>query len=132
MFRLLITGSRDWPDVEQIWYTLNRLDAKLGARPATLIHGGARGVDQIAAGHWISLGNGALRLGDRLTEFHEPRWYRPSGAYDPTAGHKRNQKMVDSGANLCLAFSYKNSPGTRDCIKRAQRAGIRTIIWRLP
>lgn len=45
------------------------------------------------------------------------------------AGPIRNQEMVDAGADMCIAFPMGKSTGTRDCIKRAQKAGIRTIVY---
>jgi hypothetical protein len=46
------------------------------------------------------------------------------------AGHKRNRRMVDSGAHLCLAFIRQNSAGATGCAKLAQLHNIRTIIYR--
>ena len=40
------------------------------------------------------------------------------------AGPDRNQRMVDSGADLCLAFPLDGSKGTQDCMRRARDAGI--------
>jgi hypothetical protein len=56
-------------------------------------------------------------------ETHPAEWY-PNGTYDKAAGPKRNQRMVDKGACVCLAFPTEKSVGTWDCIKRANRAGI--------
>jgi hypothetical protein len=36
--------------------------------------------------------------------------------------------MVDLGAYICLAFPIGESPGTRDCIERAEKAGIRLRV----
>ncbi len=37
-------------------------------------------------------------------------------------GPVRNQAMVDSGADLCLAFPDNKSIGTWDCVQRARAA----------
>jgi hypothetical protein len=46
------------------------------------------------------------------------------GSYCPGAGHRRNQFMVNAGADHAVAFQYDNSTGTGDCIKRIKEAGI--------
>jgi len=126
MFRLLITGSRNWEDFRTVWSALNRLDEKLGPRPAVMINGGARGVDMIAVEHWTrALGRGKLQQGDRMIETHIPDWTKGRGA-----GIFRNQQMVDSGANLCFAFIHRESRGATHCANAAIKAGIKTLIWR--
>lgn len=49
--------------------------------------------------------------------------------YGKGAGMLRNQEMVDTEPDLCLAFPTKNSVGTYDCIRRAKKAGIETHIY---
>jgi endonuclease YncB( thermonuclease family) len=49
--------------------------------------------------------------------------------YGRAAGFIRNGEMVAEGADICLAFPYGMSPGTRDCIARAQAAGIPVRIY---
>lgn len=44
------------------------------------------------------------------------------------AGFIRNQRMVDLGADVCLAFVEGASRGTRDCMKRAGQAGIPLVV----
>ena len=117
-FRLLITGSRTWLDRERIRKALTKVHLKLGKQPGTLIHGGADGVDKIAAEIWEKLG--------RQTELHRPDWDR----YGKRAGFIRNKAMVDSGANLCLAFIRENSKGATMCAEIADKAEILTIIYR--
>lgn len=123
MFRLLITGSRDWDDPELIWHTLSRLDAKLGDRPATLVHGAARGADVMAASHWRGLDLGQQR---RFVEAHPADWVADSRG----AGIRRNRKMVRLGANLCFAYVRADSRGATDCLSRARAAGIKCLVWR--
>ena len=48
--------------------------------------------------------------------------------YYSCAGFIRNQRMVDTGAHVCLAFPRGESKGTRDCAKRAKAAGIPVIF----
>jgi hypothetical protein len=45
------------------------------------------------------------------------------------AGPIRNQLMIDDGKpDLVIAFPTKNSRGTWDMIRRAEKAGIKTIV----
>lgn len=118
-FRLLITGSRTWQDRERIRKALTKVHLKLGKdTPGTLIHGGTDGVDKMAAEIWEKLG--------RQTELHRPDWDR----YGKRAGLIRNKAMVDSGANLCLAFIRDESKGATMCAQIADKAEILTIIYR--
>jgi hypothetical protein len=118
--RILITGGRSWDD----YWTIN--DAILDAScwqdvcwaddfdPAsiTVIHGNARGADTLA---------GEIANKFRMTvEVHPARW----DIYGRGAGPIRNQEMVDSGSDICLAFLMPGSTGTADCVKRAEKAGI--------
>jgi hypothetical protein len=111
--RILVTGSRDWTDRDTIRHAL--IDAALGARmdlyQVTVVHGAARGADRIA-------GEIAREYGCRVEE-HPAQWQD-----GPSAGPRRNAHMVALGADLCLAFPHGESRGTRDCMRRAQAAGI--------
>jgi hypothetical protein len=50
--------------------------------------------------------------------------------YCPDAGGRRNQDMVDLGADVCLGFPWGPSrSGTRDCMTRATQAGIPVVDW---
>ena len=44
------------------------------------------------------------------------------------AGPLRNQKMVDLGADICIAFPQGESRGTRNCMKLADKAGIEVVV----
>lgn len=116
-FRLLITGSRDWTDDVVIRQLLAKVYDQVKDRDPILVHGTARGVDEISSKIWIELG-GAV-------EPHPADWDR----YGKQAGFVRNQQMVDTGANLCIAFIHNNSRGASNCAKLAERAGIKT--WRI-
>ena len=147
--RILITGSRTWgipqralaPDVaiaragrekaaeiialasvlaelreEAAWI------ADLGVTPDTelvVVHGDAKGADTIAK-RWAR-----KHARDGVVEEAHPADWRPTGVFDRRAGIKRNQKMVDLGADLVLAFSAEPiTPGTAHCVQAAQKAGI--------
>ncbi len=82
-----------------------------------LIHGGANGVDRMAA-------EIAKELGIRCEEFSAD-W-----GLGRAAGPVRNQKMVDSGAICWLAFplSGAQNAGTWDCVRRAVDADIHVMV----
>jgi hypothetical protein len=121
-YRILVTGSRNWPDGDEylIYRAILRwLDGQgwtFGSDPnPVVVHGGARGVDTIsdkwATSHgWVS-------------ECHPADWKR----WGRSAGHRRNAEMVALGADVCLAFPLGASPGTRGCMRLAWEAGIRVI-----
>ncbi len=50
----------------------------------------------------------------------------PNGVkYDARAGGRRNQLMIDKyNPTRCIGFPIGSSPGTRDMLKRARRAGL--------
>lgn len=41
----------------------------------------------------------------------------------------RNQEMVDLGADLCIAYPLPEGSGTQDCIRRAVKAKIPTLVF---
>jgi hypothetical protein len=47
--------------------------------------------------------------------------------FGKAAGPRRNAVMVASGADAVLAFPLGRSPGTRHCMRLAEKAGIRVI-----
>lgn len=115
--RILITGSRNWNDAAAMQAALAKilvefLENPVGTRMPTLVHGDCEGADLMAAAWWT-----ALRM---PTESHPANWKELGRA----AGPIRNQKMVDLGADLCLAFPMPKSRGTWDCVRRAREAGI--------
>lgn len=117
--RILITGSRDWADRDVIRRALIRAgqDAHVHPQGVTVVHGGARGADQIA-------GELAGEFGC-MVEVHRADWDR----YGKAAGHRRNAEMVALGADVCLAFPLGESRGTRGCMALAEKAGIPVVSY---
>jgi hypothetical protein len=115
-YRILVTGSRYLHNyqgiltaiitaVVEVWHDHDQI---------TIIAGHARGTDRIAE-----------HIGARLdldVESFLADWKR----YNRRAGGIRNQKMVDRGAHICLAFFLIGAlnDGTTDCVIRARKAGI--------
>ncbi len=113
--RILVTGSRDWTDVNVVSRALDRAWRDLGSRlDAVLVQGECHlgGADAIAADLW--------RLWGRPVEGH-PAEFGPDGH---VLGPKRNAHMVSLGADICLAFPLASSRGTRNCMRLAREAGI--------
>lgn len=119
MKRVLITGSRDWSDREVIKRALFPFAVYAGQeRDVTLISGACpSGADAIAEEIWEAWGLSVER--------HPADWKH----HGKTAGLIRNQKMVDLGADICLAFRKDFSRGTTHCANAATMAGIETIWY---
>jgi hypothetical protein len=107
--KILVTGGRDFTGRDLVKKTLLEFVTIFG-RPELLIHGGARGADTIC-------GEEATKLGIR-TLVVLPDWER----FKHTAAILRNQEMVDMKPDFLLPFP--GGSGTRDCMKRAKKAGI--------
>jgi hypothetical protein len=139
--RLLVTGSRPWTDRQRLedalllaWH--DALES--GHTDITVVHGAAPGADTYAdiwakarAGHGVTVDPHAADWDTCSPDCPPPAGHRrlrgTQGSYCPTAGHRRNQLMVDLGAALCLAFPLGKATGTRDCMRRARQAGI--TVW---
>jgi hypothetical protein len=118
MYRVLITGSRDWFPTDLIESILERLRARHGAA-LLIVHGAcSTGVDATFRAACESAGVDQER--------HPAAWQDQGKA----AGPIRNSAMVRMGADICLAFSRDIawSKGTADCARKAIRAGIPTWL----
>ncbi len=137
--RLIVTGWRAARPHHRgtIWHTLNDFDLSIGCNPLTVIHGQCpRGGVDLYADQW------AQQATNTTVERHPADWTTPcgptchhrprSGDYCPAAGGRRNQEMVDAGADWLIGFPLADttgSAGTWDCIRRAAAANI--PIWRI-
>jgi len=121
--RLLVTGSRNFGNRGSSDITLMRDSLKDARRTLAnadfdriiLVHGAARGADQLAASVGKSMGF--------VLEAHPAQW----NVHGKAAGPIRNKEMVDLGADLMLAFPRGSSRGTRGCMTLADKAGIEVI-----
>ena len=111
--RVLITGSRTWDNIDTIRDALRNVLSQDG--DITVVHGGARGADEIA-------GHVARELGMKV-EVHPADWE----THGRQAGLLRNAEMVDLGADLVLSFRKNYSRGTTHCINLARGKGIQII-----
>lgn len=111
--RVVVTGSRDWTDQHAISWELEALPSG-----SVVIEGGARGADTIARKRALDLGLDV--------ETYWANWIKHGGG---RAGGIRNQRMLDTGVDLVLAFPLPGSRGTWDCVRRAERMGIEVRVW---
>jgi hypothetical protein len=117
--RILITGSRDWADMTLIMWALswawksafNAVDSS----DMVLVSGACpTGADSMCAQIAHTWG--------WTIEQHPADW-----SLGKWAGPKRNQEMVDAGAEICLAFIRNNSRGATGTAAMAEAAGIPTV-----
>jgi hypothetical protein len=135
-YRILITGSRTWSDRHAIHWALVEAGRRSKHDPpgVLVIHGGADGADTIAAEEATALRCCVRKYPadwDRCDVACPPghrKSRRGGGDYCPMAGHRRNARMVELGADVCLAFPHGAARGTRDCMARAEAAGIPVIV----
>jgi hypothetical protein len=106
--RVIVCGGRDYADAEVIREHLKLLQAV--SPDAVIIHGAAPGADA-----WAGYIAGTLGF---QVEVHPADWANHGRA----AGPIRNQRMLDSGAALVIAFP--GGRGAHDMINRAECAGV--------
>lgn len=113
--RILVTISRDWDekDFDVIADALYDACDGISYYKVTVIHGASQ-MDFFIAGMARMLGMD--------TEPHRANWKQ----YGTSAGPLRNQEMVNSGADKCLAFIKQGSHGATGCADLAEAAGIKT------
>jgi hypothetical protein len=105
--RVIVCGSREWTDREAIADRL--FDLPPGS---TIVHGGAKGADRIAAQEGQKLGH--------FIEVHPAFW----DTHGKRAGVIRNELMAGLGADLCIAFWDGRSRGTSHMVDAAEKRGI--------
>lgn len=114
MFRLLITGSRDWKDENAILEQFQLVYTKYG-KEVTLVSGAcSTGADRLC--------EMLAKTAGWIIETHPAEWDK----YGKSAGYKRNQEMVDLGADACLAFIKNASKGATHTAEASIKAGIPT------
>lgn len=117
MFRLLITGSRKWVDVDAIRAEFELVKANAGSEVLLVSGACPRGADRQCELL-------AREFGWKI-ELHPLNWKSgPEGAYNPMAGFERNELMVNLGADFVLAFIMDNSGGAMNTVRHANKAGI--------
>lgn len=120
--RVIVTGSRAWPDPVIVSRELTRLYLQHG--PFTLIHGACATGADAAAAHWYEIAGQDLGC----VEVKYPAEWEKFGT---RAGPIRNEKMVkEAGADLVLAFPLPEGSGTQHTMRLAREAGIEVIEYK--
>lgn len=133
MFRILVTGSRDWEDWRTVymalnavcdefdlWHTPSQEYGRLIPDPGkvSVLHGACpTGADEWADGWCIA---------NLLEAQRYPAKWRVLGK---KAGFIRNEQMVNTYPDLVLAFWKNKSKGTGHTIDLAEDRGIPVRIW---
>jgi len=116
--RILLSGARDQRDDTQLTRVLSRWRAR--CPDGVLVHGDcATGIDRMGHALWHE------RWGLPV-EPHPANW-----SLGRKAGPRRNQHMVDLGADVALIFPLPTSRGSIGCGRMAEAAGIPTW-WFFP
>lgn len=113
--RVLCCGDRNWTDAGLIEDAVALVARQAPGTGLVIIHGGARGADDLA-------GTLAAAYGLECLIFPAD-WAK----YGRAAGVIRNQQMLDEGKpDIVLAFhdDLTRSRGTADMVRRARKAGI--------
>lgn len=109
-WRVICCGDRDWDDFDTVYNTLKRIQRD----DIVIVHGAARGADRMS--YVVAEGL------EMSVEAYPANWVK----YGKSAGPIRNQKMLDTGIDLVIAFhdDISRSKGTKDMIEKAIRSGV--------
>lgn len=117
--KVIVTGSRDWPDDIAVWSALfsSFKESEEKGEPLHVVHGGCpTGADAFAA-DWCRR---AREFGFNVFEIvFEADW-----SIGRKAGPERNKRMIKAGADKVLAFNRNDSRGTTGTMKLAAAHGI--------
>jgi hypothetical protein len=113
--RVLICGGRDFNNEYLFQHVLNDFwHIDMGFTPFTIIHGGARGADNLAA-RWAY--DNKMKV-----ESYPADW----NTHGKAAGPIRNQQMLDTGIDVVIAFP--GGRGTQHMINIAKKAGVEVRV----
>lgn len=152
-WRLVVTGSRAWDDaltLREVLDTFAQVAADAQIPELIVAHGAcypkadrttgrvpAKSADWLTH-RWIHDLPHPLPVRE---EAHPANWTaacrpeckaghrkpRPTGgSYCPAVGNYRNADLVAPGADAGIGFLLDDSPGTRDCLRRLEAAGVPT------
>jgi len=118
MFRILVTGSRNWTNRNLLEQQLYVPFVAYGGG-ISVIHGDCpTGADKMAH-DWCQRYQIIVR-----------RYPADWTTHGRAAGPIRNRIMVETRPDVCLAFIRNNSRGASGCAELAEQYGIRTFRYR--
>lgn len=109
---VMVSGSRTWEHPTVIEDVFREYNRRARGAEVTLIHGGAKGADQLAAAE-------AKELGWSL-EQHNPDWEK----YGRRAGILRNLVMLELNPEWVFIFWDGKSRGTKHVIDECRRRNL--------
>lgn len=117
--RILITGSRTWPKPAWVMESIVDYMTEYFAQGVSfvVVQGEAKGADLQAKEAAKALKTAGWPI---TYERHPADW----GQHGRKAGYLRNKKMVDLGADVCLAFIHNGSKGATMCASLAAQKDI--------
>lgn len=115
MTRILVTGGRDFADVDFLDRVLDEFHAGPRGPIGVVIHGAARGADSLA-GAW------AERRGV-MVEAYVADWEGQGRA----AGPLRNKLMLDEG-KPDIVIAFPGGRGTANMMKQATERGVEVLL----
>jgi hypothetical protein len=131
--RVIVAGDRHWYAPDLAKQVVNRLLLRYGTG-LVIVHGAATGIDSSFAEVCDDLGVAQEPHPARWKDLKAPgaviRYDRRNHPYNANTGPERNAEMVAAGAEMCVAFHrfLAGSRGTKDCVRRANEAGIPTYL----
>lgn len=108
-YYLLVYGGRGYKNQTKLYAVLDEVWQRAGC--THVLQGGATGADALAA-NWAMESNVPC-------DTERAQWSH----YGPSAGPKRNQRMLDE-YNVIQAVEFPGGSGTADMRKRLRAAGI--------
>lgn len=131
---VLVTGDRAWKDIDTMRTALSQFNSG-----TVLVHGWAVGADTIADEVGTGLGFKIIRCPSHWRH-NESKWVKVHGhcpedckeVCGRPAGVIRNGYMLDTHSpTIVLGFhnAIDDSTGTKDMMIRAQKAGIKNVLY---
>lgn len=116
--KILVCGGRNYANREFVFSTLNTIHASYEGGITCVVHGDAAGADSIAD-EWARE--------ESIRRLPYPANWKKNGK---AAGPIRNGRMLAENPDIALVVAFPGGTGTEDMIRKAEAAGIETLIHR--